>query len=346
MSENYYDILGIPKTATEAEIKKAFRNKAKEHHPDAGGNTDQFQKVQQAYETLSDSEKKANYDRFGGANPNMGGFNPNDFFKDFFYQPGNFNNGFTQTQRIKRGSDIRIKVKLTLEEMLKGVTKKLKIKKKVECSDCNGCGGKDGNIETHNCGTCGGIGKLFTEQRTPFGFFQTTSTCHVCDGSGQTIKDKCPTCNGGGVVDGEQTIDVPITPGVIPGYEITLDGMGNAASNNGIPGDLFIGTEEIPHESLKRDGIDIFYDAKLPFTTLVLGGEKQVPTIDSNVKILIPKGTTVGKQFKLKGLGIPNISNSNLRGDLIITINCNIPTELTPSEENLLNTLRREKNFS
>lgn len=346
--ENYYDILGIPKNASEDDIKKAYRGKAKQHHPDKGGDPKEFQKIQKAYEVLSDKDKKTNYDRFGNENGNpMGGghgFNINDIFKDFFYQPGNFNNGFNQT--FRRGSDIRIKVKLSLLEMLKGTTKKLKIKKKVECDSCNGCGGENGNIETHNCNTCGGVGKVFTEMRTPFGFMQSTNTCNTCLGKGQIIKNKCKSCHGEGVVDGEQVLDIPINPGVIPGYEITLDGMGNAAPENGIPGDLFVGIEEIIDDELKRDNINIIYTANVPFPILCLGGEIKIPTIEGSAKIIIPKGTQIGKQLKMGGLGLPHINNHNLKGDQIIIINCQVPTELSPSEENLLRTLKKEKSFS
>ena len=343
MSENYYDILGIPKTASIDEIKKNYRAKAKEFHPDKGGDAEKFQKIQKAYEVLSDEEKRKNYDQFGSEKPNFGGgFNMGDMFRDFFYSPGGFS-GFRET--IRKGSDIRIKLKLTLDEIVNGCSKKVKIKKKVECVDCHGCGGKDGNIESITCPTCNGMGRVVIEQRTPIGFHQTVSQCNTCNGEKQIVKDKCNTCSGSGVVDGEQTIDIPINPGIIPGYEVNLDGMGNSAPKNGISGDLFIGIEEISHEHFKREGIDIFYELITPYPILCVCGELEIPTLSGKAKIIIQRGTNVGKQFRLRGIGIPNMNNNSIKGDQIITIKCDIPTTLNENEEKLLNELKSEEHF-
>jgi len=364
---DYYDVLGVSKSASADEIKKAYRKMAIKYHPDKnpGDKTaeDMFKEAAEAYEVLSNAEKKQRYDQFGhagvgssasggygGGNMNMddifsqfgdifGGHNP---FESFF---GGGGGGGQQRggRRVAKGSNLRIKVKLTLEEIAHGAEKKIKVNKLISCKTCDGTGAKD-KSSVSTCGTCGGSGQVRRVTNTILGQMQTASTCPTCNGSGQQITAKCNVCHGDGVVRGEETITINIPAGVSEGMQLSMSGKGNAAPNGGIPGDLIILIEETQHETLKREGNNIVYDLHLSFVDAALGMSIEVPTIDGKAKIKIEPGTQSGKLLRLKGKGLPEV-NSYHRGDEIIHINVWTPKALSSEERSMLEKLRDSANF-
>jgi len=363
---DYYDVLGVTKSAPADEIKKAYRKMAIKYHPDKNPGDkaaeDNFKEAAEAYEVLSNPEKKQRYDQFGhagvgssasggygGGNMNMddifsnfgdifGGHNP---FESFFGGGG----GGQQRggRRVAKGSNLRIKVKLTLEEIAHGAEKKIKVNKLVSCKTCDGTGAKD-KSSVSTCGTCGGSGQVRRVTNTILGQMQTASTCPTCNGSGQQITAKCNVCHGDGVVRGEETITINIPAGVSEGMQLSMSGKGNAAPNGGVPGDLIILIEEMPHETLKREGNNIVYDLHLSFVDAALGISIEVPTIDGKAKIKIEPGTQSGKLLRLKGKGLPEV-NSYHRGDEIIHLNVWTPKALSSEERNVLEKLRDSANF-
>jgi len=363
---DYYDVLGVSKSAPADEIKKAYRKMAIKYHPDKnpGDKTaeDKFKEAAEAYEVLSSPEKKQRYDQFGhagvgssasggygGGSMNMddifsnfgdifGGHNP---FESFFGGGGGQQRG--GGRRVAKGSNLRIKVKLTLEEIAHGAEKKIKVNKLIVCKTCDGSGAKD-KSSVSTCGTCGGSGQVRRVTNTILGQMQTASTCPTCNGSGQQITAKCNVCHGDGVVRGEETITINIPAGVSEGMQLSMSGKGNAAPNGGIPGDLIILIEETPHETLKREGNNIVYDLHLSFVDAALGMSIEVPTIDGKAKIKIEPGTQSGKLLRLKGKGLPEV-NSYHRGDEIIHINIWTPKALSSDERNTLEKLRESPNF-
>ncbi|RDC56570.1 molecular chaperone DnaJ [Pedobacter chinensis] len=363
---DYYDVLGVSKSAPADEIKKAYRKMAIKYHPDKnpGDKTaeDKFKEAAEAYEVLSSPEKRQRYDQFGhagvgssasggygGGSMNMddifsnfgdifGGHNP---FESFFGGGGGQQRG--GGRRVAKGSNLRIKVKLTLEEIAHGAEKKIKVNKLIVCKTCDGSGAKD-KSSVSTCGTCGGSGQVRRVTNTILGQMQTASTCPTCNGSGQQITAKCNVCHGDGVVRGEETITINIPAGVSEGMQLSMSGKGNAAPNGGIPGDLIILIEETPHETLKREGNNIVYDLHLSFVDAALGMSIEVPTIDGKAKIKIEPGTQSGKLLRLKGKGLPEV-NSYHRGDEIIHINIWTPKALSSDERNTLEKLRESPNF-
>ncbi len=361
---DYYDVLGVTKSAAADEIKKAYRKMAIKYHPDKNPGDkaaeDKFKEAAEAYEVLSSPEKKQRYDQFGhagvgnsasggygGGNMNMddifsnfgdifGGHNP---FESFFGGGGQQRGG----RRVAKGSNLRIKVKLTLEEIAHGAEKKIKVNKLIVCKTCDGSGAKD-KSSVSTCGTCGGSGQVRRVTNTILGQMQTASTCPTCNGSGQQITSKCNVCHGDGVVRGEETITINIPAGVSEGMQLSMSGKGNAAPNGGIPGDLIILIEEVPHETLKREGNNIVYDLHLSFVDAALGMSIEVPTIDGKAKIKIDPGTQSGKLLRLKGKGLPEV-NSYHRGDEIIHINIWTPKALSSEERSTLEKLRESPNF-
>jgi molecular chaperone DnaJ len=366
---DYYDILGVTRSSTADEIKKAYRKMAIKYHPDKNPGDKQseenFKEAAEAYEVLSNAEKKRRYDQFGHAggasSPNGGGgYGGNMNMEDIFSQFGDifgggggggspfdsFFGGQQQTRggrRAARGSNLRIKVKLSLEEIAKGVEKKIKVNKQVICDTCDGSGAKD-KSSFNTCQTCNGSGAVRRVTNTILGQMQTTSTCPTCNGEGTQITSKCTTCHGDGLSRGEETISINIPAGVSEGMQLSMSGKGNAAPRGGIPGDLIILIEEIQHDSLKREGNNIIYDLHISFIDAAIGSSIEVPTIDGKAKIKIDPGTQGGKILRLKGKGVPEV-NSYHRGDQLIYINIWTPKVLSKEELDILDSLKDSPNF-
>jgi molecular chaperone DnaJ len=363
---DYYEILGVQKNASEQEIKKAYRKVAMQYHPDKNPGDkaaeEKFKEAAEAYEVLSDADKKARYDRYGhaGVDPNAGfggrggaGMTMEDIFSQFgdIFGGGEspfeaFFGGGRRQQRGtgERGSSIRIKMKLTLEEIATGVNKKIKVKKKVACQTCGGSGAKD-KSSVSVCSTCHGQGHVRQVRNTFLGQMQTTAPCPTCKGTGQIITAKCATCHGQGVERGEETISVDIPAGVSEGLQLSMNGRGNAGLQGGHAGDLIIEIEEAPHEFLQRDGNNVVYDLYINFADAALGASVEVPTLDGKVKIKIPEGTQAGKIFRLKEKGLPALQ-SHGKGDQLIHVNIWTPKKLTDEERSVLEKMRSMPNFN
>ncbi len=362
---DYYDILGVQKNASADEIKKAYRKVAMQYHPDRNPGDksaeEKFKEAAEAYEVLSDADKKAQYDRYGHAGVSGngrgaysgGGMNMEDIFSQFgdIFGDDIFGNFFGGTQRGRgnqrgrgvRGSNLRVKLKLNYEEIAKGVTKNIRVKKYVGCNVCGGTGAKDkGSVQT--CNTCGGSGQVRRVQNTFLGQMQTVTTCPTCNGEGTTITAKCSNCKGEGRVYAEETVSIEIPAGVQEGMQLNINGKGNAGERGGPPGDLIILIEEEQHKELQREGLNAAYELHLSFPDAVFGTQVEVPTIDGRAKIKIPPGTQSGKIFRLKGKGFPAV-NSYEKGDQLIHINVWTPQHLSPEEKALLEKLSHSPNF-
>lgn len=362
---DYYEILGVSKSATTIEIKKAYRKVAMQFHPDRNPGDksaeEKFKEAAEAYEILSDADKKSQYDRYGhagvsgqGRGGHSGGMNMEDIFSQFgdVFGEDIFGNLFgggqrsgrgQQRSRGTRGSNLRIKLKLNFEEVAKGINKNIKVKKYVSCNTCSGSGAKDkGSVQT--CNNCGGSGQVRKVQNTFLGQMQTVTTCSVCNGEGTTITAKCPTCKGEGRVYDEETVSIDIPAGVQEGMQLNVNAKGNAGERGGMPGDLIILIEEEPHKELHREGLNVAYDLHLSFTDAVFGTQLEVPTIDGRAKIKIPAGTQSGKVFRLKGKGFPAV-NSYEKGDQLIHVNIWTPQHLTTEEKTMLEKLAPSPNF-
>jgi molecular chaperone DnaJ len=363
---DYYEILGVAREASPEEIKKAYRKVAMQYHPDRNPGDksaeDKFKEAAEAYEVLSDAEKKAQYDRFGHAGVNgngRGGFSGSGNMEDIFSQFGDifgediFGNFFGgagggrgrggQRSRGVRGSNLRVKIKLTYEEIAKGVNKQIKVKKYVPCTTCNGSGAKDKN-SVQTCGTCGGSGQVRRVSNTFLGQMQTVTTCPTCNGEGTAITHKCASCKGEGRIYGEETVSIDIPPGVSEGMQLSVGGRGNAGERGGSNGDLIILIEEEPHRELHRDGVNVAHELHISFPDAVFGTQVEVPTIDGRAKIKIPPGTQSGKIFRLKGKGFPAV-NSYEKGDQLIYVNVWTPQNLSAEEKNILEKMAGSPNF-
>lgn len=364
---DYYEILGVAKSASADEIKKAYRKVAMQFHPDRNPGDkaaeEKFKEAAEAYEVLSDSDKKAQYDRYGHAGMNArGGFggqgqgmNMDDIFSNFGDIFGDdlfgsfFGGGGGGRQRSggrargTRGSNLRIKLKLNYEEIAKGANKTVKVKKYTGCTTCGGSGAKD-KSSVQSCTTCGGSGQVRKVTNTFLGQMQTVGTCPTCNGEGSTITSKCTACKGEGRVYTEETLSIDIPAGVQDGMQLSLSGKGNAGERGGAPGDLIVLIEEEAHPELQRDNLNVIYDMHISFPDAVFGANLEVPTIDGRAKIKIPPGTQSGKIFRLKGKGFPAI-NSYEKGDQLIHVNVWTPQELTSEEKNLMEKLKEAKNF-
>ncbi len=358
---DFYEILGVSKTATESEIKKAYRQMALKYHPDKNPgdakSEDMFKEAAEAYEILSNPEKKAKYDRFGHQGVGGGGgggqhMNMEDIFSQFGDIFGghspfeSFFGGGQQTRggrRVNRGTNLRVKVKLNLEEIVNGIEKKIKVNKSVSCQTCNGSGAENSS-SFHTCSTCKGAGQIRRVTNTILGQMQTTSTCPTCQGEGQVIANKCKTCHGEGIAKGEEVISIKIPAGVTEGMQLNVSGKGNAAPRGGVPGDLLVVIEELEDEMLKRDGNNLHYDLYLNFADAALGTSVEVPTVEGKAKIKIDQGTQSGKVLRLKAKGVPYV-NSYGRGDLLVNINVWTPKNLSSEEKSLMETLKNSENF-
>ena len=366
---DYYEVLGVGKNATEDEIKKADRKLAIKYHPDRNPDDakaeEKFKEAAEAYDVLHDPQKRQAYDQFGFDGPagaggfggfgGGGGFSMDDIFSMFgdvfggrgggFGGFGGFGGGRRQTTR-HRGSDLRLKVRLTLQEVATGVTKKFKVRKDIECSHCHGSGAEAGS-GTETCPHCHGSGVEIRRQQSIFGEVQTQTTCHVCNGEGTVIKNKCHECGGTGVVKGEEVVEIKIPAGVAEGMVVNVPGKGNAGQHNGIPGDIQVLIEEEPNDTFVRDGNNVIYNLLLDFPTATLGGSVDIPTIDGkSVRIKIEPGTQPGKTLRLRGKGLPEVQGYGYgMGDLVVNISVYVPKTLSKSEKEIIESLKDSDNF-
>ena len=368
---DFYEILGVSKSAEDKEIKKAYRKIAMKYHPDRNPDDkaaeEKFKEAAEAYEILSDANKRARYDRFGhaGVGQQSGGFGGGgrggmtmedifsqfgDIFSDspfesFFGGQGGGGRGGQRAQG-QRGSNIRIKVKLSMMDIANGVTKKIKVKKQVGCTTCKGSGAKDAS-SVKTCTTCRGSGYVRQVKSTFLGQMQTTVACPSCSGSGQMVTASCKTCRGEGKTNGEETIEIEIPAGVAEGMQLSMRGKGNAGAKGGPNGDLLVTIEEIQHDHLHRDGQNVIYELYLNFADAALGTSVEVPTIETgkNAKIKIPPGTQAGKMFRLRGKGLPSVQSYG-NGDQLIHVNIWTPKELNDADKKLLEQMRASSNFT
>ncbi len=361
---DFYEILGVSKTASQEEIKKAYRKVAMQHHPDRNPGDkaaeEKFKEAAEAYEVLNDADKKAQYDRFGhnafasgrGGGFNGGGMNMDDIFSQFgdIFGEDAFGSFFGGGRRSagsrghgSRGSNLRVKLKMNFEEIAKGANKTIKVKKHVKCTVCHGSGAKDKNsIQT--CTTCQGNGQVRRVQNTFLGQMQTVTTCPTCNGEGTTVTSKCNNCKGEGRVYGEETVTIDIPAGVQEGMQLSITGKGNAGERGGTAGDLIVLIEEEAHPHLQRDGLNVAFELYISFPDAVFGTQIEVPTIEGRAKIKIPAGTQSGKIFRLKGKGFPHV-NSYEKGDQLIHVNIWTPQHVTAEEKAMLEKMNHSQNF-
>lgn len=365
---DYYEVLGVSKNASEDEIKKAYRKIAIKYHPDRNPDNkeaeEKFKEAAEAYDVLHDPQKRQQYDQFGFEGLNGmgggfggfggGGFSMDDIFSMFgdvfgghsgFGGFGGFGGG-GRGQAQYRGSDLRLKVRLNLQEVATGVTKKFKVKKDVTCEDCHGSGAANGS-SSETCPKCHGSGVVVKTVRTMLGMMQTQTECPECHGEGTVIKNKCHACGGTGIVKGEEVVEIKIPAGVAEGMVVNVPGKGNAGMHNGVNGNIQVFIEEEPNDTFIRDEQDIIYNLLLDFPTAALGGEVEIPTIEgTKVKIRIEPGTQPGKSLRLRGKGLPAVQGyGNGQGDLIVNISVYVPKELSRSEKEMLEQLRESDNF-
>ncbi len=367
---DYYEVLGVDKNASAEDIKKAYRKKAIQYHPDKNPGDkeaeEKFKEAAEAYEVLSDPQKRQRYDQFGMAGMQGsggfggGGMSMEDIFTHFgdIFQGAGFDlgdigemfmggRGGGRGQRVRRGSDMRVKVHLTLEEIAKGCEKKIKVRKLVQCKDCNGSGSADGRTDT--CPTCKGSGRVVRQQRGIFGMMQVQSECENCGGEGTVIRNKCTKCGGQGVLRDEEIITITIPAGVSGGMQLTVPGKGNAAPRGGVNGDLLVLIEEEEHKDFIRQESDLVYNLLLDMPTAVLGGQVQIPTLSGDVKITITPGTQPGKVLRMRGKGLPRIDQYGRNygtGDLLINVGVYIPERLNNDERKLIEQLQNSPNIA
>lgn len=359
---DYYEVLGVKKDATEDEIKKAYRKIAIKYHPDKNpGNKeaeDKFKEAAEAYDVLHDPQKRQQYDQFGFSGPAGGfsggaGFSMDDIFSNFGDIFGDFfggrSHGFGGGRRQAaqyRGSDLRLKVRLSLQDIATGVTKKFKVKKDVPCSHCHGSGAEAGS-GSETCPTCHGSGVVTRTTQSIFGMMQTQTTCPTCNGEGKVIKNKCHECHGDGVVKGEEVVEIKIPAGVAEGMIVNVPGKGNAGKRNGITGDIQVYIEEEDNDTFVRDGNNLIYNLLLDFPTAALGGSVEIPTIEgTKVRIKIEPGTQPGKTLRLRGKGLPAVQGYGRgMGDLVVNISVFVPKTLNGTEKAAIESMKDSDNF-
>jgi molecular chaperone DnaJ len=361
--KDYYEILEVSRDASQDEIKKAYRKQALKYHPDKNPGDksaeEHFKQAAEAYEVLRDPDKRSKYDRYGHAafeNGGMGGFGGGMTMEDIFAQFGDIFGGFgdfgfggfgSSGRRgggVTRGSNLRVKVKLNLKEIVKGVEKKIRVKKYVPCSSCNGTGAKNGTA-MNTCSTCHGTGHVTRVTNTFLGQMQTSSVCPTCHGEGQVIREKCETCFGEGVVKQEEVIRINIPAGVAEGMQVKMSGKGNAARRGGMTGDLLVIIQEEKHPELTREGNDLVYNLYLSIPQAALGDTVEIPTVDGKAKIKIDSGTQPGRILRLRGKGVPEV-NGYGRGDLLVHINVWIPKNLDKEEQKMFEKMQQSDNFT
>ena len=359
---DYYEVLGVSKNATKEEIKKAYRQQALKYHPDKNPGDrkaeENFKEAAAAYEVLSNDEKRARYDRYGheglggmGNGFGGGGMTVEDIFASFGDIFGDAFGGFGGFgasrrgggRRVNKGSNLRVKVKLTLQEIATGTEKKIKVNKYSPCNTCGGSGAADPNSVT-NCSTCNGSGHVTRVTNTILGQMQTSSLCPSCGGEGKTITRKCSSCYGEGIVQKEEIIKINIPAGVGKGMQMTLSGKGNAARRGGVNGDLLVVIDEEDNPELIREGNDLIYNLYVSIPDAILGNQVEVPTVDSKVKIKIEPGTQPGKILRLRGKGLPEV-NGYGRGDLLVNVNVWIPKSISKDEMKLIERFRDAESF-
>lgn len=361
---DYYEILEVDKSASPEEIKKAYRKHALKYHPDKNpGNSEaeeRFKEAAEAYEVLSDVSKRQRYDQFGhsglgGSGGFSGGMSIDEIFRHFgdIFGGGGFDDTFSSFfggggrrsgRTVHKGSNLRVKVRLTLEEIATGVEKKIKVNKYVTCSTCGGTGARGGNAH-RTCPTCNGRGHVTRVTNTFLGQMQSTTTCPNCGGEGQVVTDKCHDCAGNGVVKGEEVIPIKIPAGVAEGMQLSMSGKGNSAARKGIAGDLYIQIEEIQHKHFERNGNNLLYSHFITFTDAVIGTTIEVPTIDGKAKLKVEAGTQSGKTLRLRNKGLPSVNGYEGKGDMLVTILIWTPKNVTKEEKGLLEKLGNSSNF-
>ncbi len=349
---DYYEVLGVAKTATDAELKSAYRKLAKKYHPDFNKDNkeaeEKFKEANEAYEVLSDSSKRQKYDQFGhaGVDPNFGAggyggygggfgfedFDIGDIFGSFF--GGGFGGGQTRRNAPTRGESLRVNLVLSFEEAAFGCTKEINITKTEKCSKCGGSGAESGT-SAETCSACHGTGTIKTTRRTPLGVVSSSGVCPTCGGSGKIIKTPCKGCGGSGKERASRKLSVKVPAGIDDGQTISLRGEGNAGSNGGPNGDVLITVSVRPHHILMRDGTTIHCEVPITFSQAVLGAEIEVPTLDGKVKYTVPEGTQTGTVFRLRGKGVP-VLNSSRRGDQLVRVNIEVPKNLNQKQKDLL----------
>ena len=359
---DYYEVLGVEKGASEDEIKKAYRKIAIKYHPDRNPGDkeaeEKFKEAAEAYDVLHDPQKRQQYDQFGFNGPMGGGFggfggasmNMDDIFSmfgDIFggHGFGGFGGGARRPQQ-HRGSDLRLKVRLTLEEINQGVVKKFKVRKDIPCQHCHGSGAEAGS-GTEQCPTCHGSGVITHTTQSIFGMMQTQGVCPTCGGEGKVIKNKCHECGGEGIVKGEEVVEINIPAGVAEGMVVNIPGKGNAGRKNGVNGDIQVLIEEEKNDTFIRDGNDLIYNLLLDFPTAALGGEIEIPTIEGNkLRVKIDSGTQPGKTLRLRGKGLPAVQGyGSGRGDLVVNISVYVPKTLSRDEKEAIQKFRESDNF-
>lgn len=359
--KDYYEVLGVDRNATPEELKKAYRKLALQYHPDRNPGDkeaeEKFKEAAEAYDVLSDPQKKARYDQFGhsafegaAGGPSM---DMNDIFSHFgdLFEGFGFNFGGFGGQRgggtrraVNHGSNLRIKARLTLEEIDKGVEKKFKVKKLVACKTCGGTGARGNSYDT--CPHCHGSGVVVEVRRTILGQMQTQSVCPHCGGEGRIIKDRCPDCRGEGVVESEEIVTVNVPAGVAEGMQFSISGKGNAARHGGVPGDLIVLVEEVPHDRFERQGNNLYCDIYVSFADAALGCSIEVPTLDGKARVKLEPGTPSGKILRLRGKGLPEVNNRYTRGDILACVNVWVPQHLSREDKALLEKMRDNANFN